>query len=414
MVKQMRIVQINVTYGNADSTGRNVKEFHEYLLSKGVDSEVYVSVINGNSEKDGRIHLFSSQFDKRMHAFLSRLTGKQGYFSKKSTHQLILELKRNRADVIILHVLHSNCVNFPMLFDYLSQENIPVIVVLHDCWYYTGHCCHYTSVGCDKWKNRCGRCPQIHQWNKSWFFDHSINALDDKRKWFSSIQRLGVIGVSDWITNEARQSILQCATLIQRVYNWVDLEVFKPKNSKILRDSLEIPIQAKVLLGVASRWGEQKGLQEVLLVSQSLPDVKVVVIGHLPQNMRVPENMICVGIVESPDKLAEYYSMANVFLNPSYQETFGKTTAEALSCGTPAVVYNTTACPELIAEGCGKVVPAFNKTLFVECVRQQLSESSELTATQCRKFATRTFSASNCMKEYENVGMRLLEKHIEK
>ena len=32
------------------------------------------------------------------------------------------------------------------------------------------------------------------------------------------------------------------------------------------------------------------------------------------------------------------------------------TTAEALSCGTPVIVYNNTASPELVGENCGCVV----------------------------------------------------------
>lgn len=85
----MRVAQINVTYGKADSTGRNVKELHEFFLERGVDSHVYVTTVNDCSEIDKRIHFFSSQQDKQNHAFLSRLTGMQGYFSYFSTQKLI-------------------------------------------------------------------------------------------------------------------------------------------------------------------------------------------------------------------------------------------------------------------------------------------------------------------------------------
>ena len=71
----MKVVQINVTYGNADSTGRNVKELHDYLLDNGVDSYVYAAKVNDDSVVDDRIHFFFLSPDRTIHAFLSRLTG---------------------------------------------------------------------------------------------------------------------------------------------------------------------------------------------------------------------------------------------------------------------------------------------------------------------------------------------------
>ena len=62
----MRVAQINVTYGNADSTGRNVKELHEFFLERGVDSHVYVTTVNDCSKIDKRIHFFSSSKTSRI------------------------------------------------------------------------------------------------------------------------------------------------------------------------------------------------------------------------------------------------------------------------------------------------------------------------------------------------------------
>lgn len=398
----MRVVQINVTYGNADSTGRNVKELHDFFLKKGLDSYVYVTAVNDCSETDKRIRFFSSQRDKQIHAFLSRLTGMQGYFSYFSTHKLISELDELKPDVVMLHVLHSNCMNFPSLFAFLASKHIATVVVLHDCWYYTGHCCHYTSVGCDKWKKECGKCPQIHQWNKSWFFDFSKKALADKKAWFGSLQSVGVVGVSDWITEEAKKSILKDAAVIQRIYNWIDLETFRPRDTRDLRKQLGITENEKVLLGVASAWENRKGLQEMLLAAKSMPDSKVVMIGKMPKNVEIPENMICAGLVRDPVKLSEYYSMADVFLNPSVQETFGKTTAEAMSCGTPVIVYHTTACTELVGPGCGKVVQEPDRNMYVNHVVQYLRriDIDKSTGECCRRFAHETFSADKCMGKY--------------
>lgn len=405
----MRVVQINVTYGNADSTGRNVKELHDFFLKKGLDSHVYVTAVNDHSEPDKRIHFFSSQRDKQSHAFLSRLTGMQGYFSYFSTQKLISEMDELKPDIVMLHVLHSNCMNFPSLFAFLASKHIATVVVLHDCWYYTGHCCHYTSVGCDKWKKECGKCPQIHQWNKSWLFDTSHKCLRDKKKWFEAIPRLGVVGVSDWITGEAKKSILKDAAIIQRIYNWIDLETFRPRNTVNLRKQLGVTENEKVLLGVASAWSERKGLQEMLLAAKSIPDSKVVMIGKMPEDTEIPENMICAGLVRDPVKLSEYYSMADVFLNPSVQETFGKTTAEAMSCGTPVIVYNTTACTELVGQGCGKVVGNMEIPEYLSAVQEHLGKPKK--SSVCRQFAENNFAYHDlCGKYMECISQLYLAK----
>lgn len=394
----MRVVQINVTYGNADSTGRNVRELHDYLLSNNVDSYVYTARINDDTDIDSRIRFFSSDLDRKIHAVLSRLTGLQGYFSVASTRRMLHGLKADDPDVVILHVLHSNCINFPMLCKYLAKKDIPTVLVLHDCWYFTGHCCYFTQSNCVKWQQDCCYCPQIHEWNKSWIFDTAHKCLRDKKKWFDAIPHLGVVGVSDWIVGEAKKSILKDATIIQRIYNWIDLEVFKPQNTQELRKQLGIADNEKVLLGVASAWNDRKGLQEMLLIAKGIPDAKVVMIGKLPENVEIPENMVCVGLVRDPAQLAKYYSMADLFLNPSVQETFGKTTAEAMSCGTPVIVYNTTACTELVGEGCGSVEEKLLATEYIKTVKESLEKTKM--PDNCRQFAKKNFSYQDSCNQY--------------
>ena len=77
--------------------------------------------------------------------------------------------------------LHSNYVNFKILFQYLAKHNIPTVITLHDCWFYTGKCMHYTKINCDKWKTGCNNCPIFKKGNPSWFFDRTKTLWNDKR-----------------------------------------------------------------------------------------------------------------------------------------------------------------------------------------------------------------------------------------
>ena len=60
-------------------------------------------------------------------------------------------------------------------------------------------------------------------------------SFGDTAKLFEAIDRLAVIGVSDWITNEAKSSFLSTAKIVQRIYNWIDLSEFYPKKNTEIR-----------------------------------------------------------------------------------------------------------------------------------------------------------------------------------
>ncbi len=50
------------------------------------------------------------------------------------------------------------------------------------------------------------------------------------------------------------------------------------------------------------------------------------------------------------------YTEAHIFINPSVEETFSMVTVEAMACGTPVIVLDTSAVCELISENSGYVV----------------------------------------------------------
>lgn len=398
----MIIAQINVSYGMADSTGRAVAESHRWFLLHGIKSHVFAATSNDGIIEDKQVHLFSCKADRLVHGLLSRITGKQGYFSRINTKRLVSQLERLKPEIVILRVLHSNCVCLPFLFSFLKENKIPVVIILDDCWYYTGHCCHYTEYDCKKWEEQCGKCPAKHEWNKSWFFDCSSKNLKEKEQWFTGLSKLGVIGVSDWITNEARRSILKKADIIGRVYNWIDLSVFRPHDAVELKTSLGIDSEDVVLLGVASKWTVQKGINDFYKIAKAIPNARIVLVGELQNQDNMPENIMCVGKIMQTEQLADYYSMADVYINPSIQETFGKTTAEALSCGTPTVVYNTSACKELVDEDRGAVVPLGDTGALISAIKKILCNNPDNYCNKCRSFAEQNFSIDKSIRQFVN------------
>lgn len=391
----MKIVQINACY-EFSSTGRTCYELHTYLSDHGIDSYKFYSLPQPTSDK---YDLIGSKFDHKLHALLSRITGKQAYFSRIPTHRLITKLNKIQPDVVILRNFHSNYVNLPLLAQYLAKNDIPTIVVLHDCWFFTGYCCHYTEINCQKWQTECYGCPLIRTDKASWFFDTSRNVFRHRKQLLEAIPRLAVVGVSDWITNEGRKSpIFHKALKFQRIYNWIDLKVFYPRETTELRQKYGIEETDFVALGVSMSWSFRKGLDVYVEVAKKMPDIKIIMIGKKP-DINLPSNIISIPPTSAVDELAKFYSMADVLFNFSIQETFGKVAAEALACGTPIIVNNATANPEIPGQ-CGYVVEYNDVSQVVEAVKSIRSIGKNYYQQQCVERANTLFEKEKNIEEY--------------
>lgn len=395
----MKIVQINAVY-EYSSTGRTTKELHLSLLEQGVQSEVYYAAPNIGSVAN---ELIGNKLDHKIHAFLSRLFGKQAFFSTMPTKKLIKQLRASAPDVVILRNVHSNYINLPILLNYLAKEDIATVVVLHDCWFYTGNCCHYTEAGCYKWKYECKNCPLIFKQKDSYFFDTTQSVFHTKKKLFDSIPRLAVVGVSDWITNEAKISpILEHACIIKRIYNWIDRSVFYPRtNEKEIREKYGISETDFVALGVSMKWNYKKGEGKFVELAKRVPDIKVLMVGELSIDS-LPSNVINIPPTSSVQELAGLYSMVDVLLNFSIQESFGKVAAEALACGTPLIVNNATANTEIPGE-CGYIVNNSDLESVVKAVLEIRNKGKLYYQKKCVERARELFDIDKNIAQYMNL-----------
>lgn len=392
----MKIVQINAVY-QFSSTGRTTTEMHNSLRERNIDS--YVFCTNYHSPKE-QVYMIGNKLDRKLHALGSRIFGRQGYFSHFSTKQMILKIEEIRPDIVILRNLHGNYVNLPMLLSFLGSNDIATVVVLHDCWFFTGHCCHYTEDKCYKWRKECYDCPILHAYNKSYFFDNSRSIFNMKKELFSKIPRLAVVGVSDWITREATLSpVFINSKIISHIYNWIDLDNFYPQETYDLRQSLGISKSDFVALSVSQFWDNRKGLDVILRIATRVPKIKFVLVGNKPKII-MPDNVICIGPFKSVEQLAKCNSMADVYLNFSIQETFGKAAAEALACGTPLIVNNSTANIELCGNGCGIVVDNNDEERILDAIYTIQKNKKSFYSERCRSFAIKNFDKEKIIDKY--------------
>lgn len=396
----MKVLQINAVNAIA-STGRNASELSEYLIKNGHGCVIAYS--KGPSVNPEYEYKIGSNLDKKLHGLLSRITGMQGYFSRSATKKLLQFMKNYNPDVVVLNNLHGNYINLPLMLRYLAQNDISTVAVLHDCWFYTGKCCHYTAQGCLKWREICGKCPQLNKYNKSWFFDRTTKLHKDKIELFGNIPRLAVVGVSDWILNEAKKApVFKNAKVFKRIYNWIDTDVLYPRNNDNLRNELGLE-DKKVILSVANIWSKEKGLDTAIqLASQLNANEQYILVGNVGE-VKLPQNIIHIPATNSVEELAHYYSLADVFVQPSLEETFGKVSAEALACGTPVVCFNSTANPELVEDGCGYIMDNGDMDNMISKIRLVLGKGKEHYSNNCRNFATQNFEKKTSLKEYSNL-----------
>ena len=400
----MKILQINAVY-NIGSTGRNKADFQKFA-NNNTEHICKTAFSYGGTKDDG--YIIGNKYDRKIHGVLSRLFGKQAWFSHHETKKLLKYIDEFSPDIIQLGNLHGNYINFPMLIKYIARKDIATVITLHDCWAFTGRCCHYTVDGCFLWQTGCHDCPRLKKDNPSWFTDKTPQLWKEKRMLLGSIPRLAIVGVSKWIVNESKKSPLtENAKMYAHIYNGIDGKIFKPVESDIRKKyNLE---NKKIVLGVSSGWLQCKGLYDIVELSKMLPDdCQVVLVGKITEPL--PEcNIINIPATEDVHELAQWYSAADVFINMSKEETFGKVSAEALMCGTPVVCYNSTANPELIGENCGYVCDCDSVEAYKELVMKVLNDGKSVYSDSCINFASQNFNVEKNYNEYINLYKSLLE-----
>lgn len=402
----MKLLQINST-ANWGSTGRIAEQIGILALSLGWDSYIaYGRYANTSNSKLIRI---GGKADSAWHLLSSRLFDCQGLCSRRATKKLVEQIKQLKPDLIHLHNIHGYYLNYKVLFDYLKQAEIPIIWTLHDCWAFTGHCAHFSYAQCEKWRKECKKCPLKGEYPSSLLHDRSRKNFLCKKSLFSSIENMAVVSVSKWLDSMVAASFLADK---QRhvIYNGIDVEVFSPASDvNELRERYNL-YNKKVLIGVASVWDKYKGFDDYLRLYEMLPDnIQLIMVGLSEKQLdTLPEGIIGIRRTQNIDELVKLYSLADIVLNLSYQETFGLTTVEGFACGTPSIVYNKTASPELVDDSCGMIVDSGNINMLLEAIYEIIAKGKAYYSTACRKHAIALYNKDDRYNDYIKLYEKLL------
>lgn len=369
----MKYLFINTVAGYG-STGRLAAEKCRELTGQGHTCVLAYGRMKANCDDLTTVRIGSDWAVKR-HALESRLLDNSGFGSRVATRKFLNWVRAYDPDVIWLHNLHGYYLHVGELFSYLRTCGKKILWTLHDCWAFTGHCVYFDYVQCEKWRQECGNCPQKRTYPASLLADRSAENYRRKQRLFTGIPNLTLVVPSHWLSRRVKQSFLR-EYPVEVVYNQVDRAVFKPTPGDFReRYGLEDKV---IVLGVASVWEERKGLKDFLALSGLLDDrFRIVLIG-LSQKQRksLPESILGLPRTDNLLQLAQAYTAADVFVCPSTEETFGMTVLEACCCGTKPVVYQDTACEEIVEAFGGVAVPRGAENLrgaILELMREKLS-----------------------------------------
>lgn len=413
----MNILQINTidTRGGASKVGYTLKRLFE---TEGHTTSLFVKI---KYSKDKNV--FIAKWPNPLSRLLKKITGKDvGSFLANKIRPLlandidyfgsdqILKTKEFRdADIIHCHNLHGNYFKLSTLVKMSKLK--PIVWTLHDMWAVTPHCAHAFD---GKARDGFFECPNLDIYQKmSW---HNESYLCAKKKKIYASSNFTLVTPCLWLKEKVAQSVLRNKPL-KVIYNGIDSAVFKNADKKIARENLGLPQDKKIILFVSPVGSNpQKGWEYVEAAMEQYKnrmDVLFLCVGtgeKTPDQEKRP--YISVGFIDDENKLAEYYTAADVFLFTSKVETFPLVVLEAMSCGLPVVSFNVGGVKEaVIHKETGYIAEYLKGSDLINGIDYVLSRSEaeyEKMSQLARDRVLKNFTESLMAKNYLNLYRELL------
>ena len=403
-----KLLQINAV-ANSGSTGKIAEQIG--LLAKNNGWDCYMAYGRWAYNSSLKLYKIGKKKDIYVHGLQSLLLDRHALGSKEATFAFIEKVKQINPDIIHFHNIHGYYLNLPIICDFLVDFGKPVVMTLHDCWTVTGHCVHFQDINCQKWIEGCHHCPNLKGYPKSLLIDNSSNNWNIKRNSFRKIlPLLTIVPVCDWLDDIISQSYLKGAKR-KVIVNGIDLNVFKPVKNIITFDFKKLLENRFTILCVSNGWNSTKGYEDILWLRERLTDEYVFIIVGVSSKQKkcLPDGIIGIRKTKNISQLVELYSMADVFLNPTYQDTLPTVSIEAMACGTPIIGYNTGGSAYIIDNNVGSLVERGKKELLLEAVKSLKTIGKQYYQMKCREKALSIFNNSECYKKYLDLYLNLIQ-----
>lgn len=401
----MKVLFVNSVYG-IGSTGKIVRDLSQELIEKG--NEVRICYGRKSPIHDNVSKQICSKIEFILDVCLSRLTGLHGCFSNIATNRLIREIEEFSPDIVHLHNVHGYYVNIFRLVKFLKKNNIKVVWTLHDELMFTGKCSY--AYDCDKWRSCCEKCTQVHEYPKSLFFDFSKFLFEWKKECFKGIYKFCFITPSKWLESRVEDSYLNDAKC-RVINNGIDVnDIFYIREVGQLKAYLGISNEKVIVTVTDDVYSERKGIDIFIRLADYYKNekIKFIVVGGKREDLK-RKNVLYIPRTNNQDELAEYYSLADVFVITSRCDNFPTVCLEALACGAPVVGFQAGGISETAPyEKIGRFVEKENITEMINAIDIFLKKPRKYYSRSCRDYAEHFLSKQHMNDEYMKIFKELI------
>lgn len=385
----MKCVIINSTTKSI-STGQILIGLYDWLTDKHIDAYFFYGRHDDEkSKEDKKITRFCSRLSVVIHMLMSRLTGLQGYFSYFATKRLTVKLKKIKPDFVVLGILHGYYINFIMLFKFLKKYRIKTYYFLFDEYPFLGKCAFFNN--CIKYKSKCSRCPAVHDFPRSWFFDRSNKIFLDKKNAYSNFNELTFVGFPYTISCARESAILTNFSGNFCDFGW---GVGFNTNDQYSLDSIykdyNIPKDKIIVLNVGRFSNERKGIKKYYYkLANELAkrdDILFIHIGLDKENVEKPSNVFSLPFINDHNLLLAFYSIADLLVITSDNEGLPTVCIEALASGTPICGFNISGIPYVAPKPIGTFIEPFNIYQMANYITKIQKKNTNI-INECKKYA---------------------------
>jgi glycosyltransferase involved in cell wall biosynthesis len=328
---------------------------------------------------------------------LNREAKERGWIEFSGFHALNLlnDSFFSQSSIVHLHNLHGDFLS-PALFKVLLKDK-RVIWTLHDESFLTGHCS--CTLGCEKWKNGCGECPDLGIY-PSVKFDNTANVLKNKKKWINELQPI-IVCPSNWLAERVKIAYPKLHR-VEVIPNAIDTTIFNPRGKEKSRKQLGFPLDRKIVLFVAEfatnnpfKGGE---IIRELISDFDFSDVLFITIGGKQKDNI--QNHISYPYISDEEELALLYSASDILLYPTQADNLPLVILESMACGTPVIASKLGGIPEIINDSNGFLVNSYKlKSSF----KSKLCEVLALQKVETEKISTHALNTIQSKFSFENM-----------
>jgi len=372
------------------STGKGVHKNYTRIKNLGHDVKVFYGKKRQDNMNEDIVY-FGNRLFYYANVILGKYSGLNDVLPTIQTWKLIQKLKKYNPDVVWLSGIHGYYINWYRLIKFLKKNKIWTVYGMTDEFAFMGKCC--SSFECEKYKTGCHHCPHLKNYPESLIFDNSKFVFNLKKKAYDGWDKV-VFRSAPYVVNKARESYLLKDKELYAGDSSVDItHVYYPRDPEALRKRLEIDQNKKVALLCAPFTDPHKGAEYFVECARLCEndDIVFIQVAYNGDENNLPTNFIPISYVGDPNELAEYYSLADVYVCTSISDAQPNTCLEAMGCGTPIAGFNISGVPYVAPKEFGTFVEAKNVEALAEVIRNAPRKTKE-SIEKCHLYAKGRFS----------------------